>query len=253
MNEKKRKEKKQQQLKPHESSLRNVLSQQVHDLRDRNLATKGASPKQAELTFKGSNILQCLCNATIQEKKKEKGNSWNVERLTQQQKKVLGVHSACTKTMPGPAIEIDDLWSIATCQARKKGNPWWFLPVFQATSPTRRRRTFGVHTKGSLAQTSTVSNRESSTGRGLALMLPTQSIHSSPWPRLGRGSASVPHLWLSQPVAILMNRHHSASRLFSQSWCNVFAFKNPHPSADELLTSFTHQSVIWSGCDRVQR
>ena len=39
-------------------------------------------------------------------------------------------------------------------------------------------------------------------------MLPTQSINSSPWPRPGRGSASVPHLWLSQPVAILMNRPH---------------------------------------------
>ena len=36
----------------------------------------------------------------------------------------------------------------------------------------------------------------------------TQSIHWSPGPRPGRGSASVPHLWLSQPVAILMNRPH---------------------------------------------
>ena len=67
-------------------------------------------------------------------------------------KKVLGVHSACTRTMPGPAIEIHDLWLIATCQARKKDNPQWFLPVFLATSPTRKERsTFGVHIEGSLA------------------------------------------------------------------------------------------------------
>ena len=74
---KKRKEKKQQQLKPHESSLRkhSVESQQMHDLRDRNLAAKRASPKQAELIVKWANILQCLCNATIQEKKKKTGNS----------------------------------------------------------------------------------------------------------------------------------------------------------------------------------
>ena len=27
---------------------------------------------------------------------------------------------------------------------------------------------------------------------------------------------------------------------------------NPHPSADELQTSFSHESVVWSRCDRVQ-
>ena len=44
----------------------------MHDLRDRNLASKGKSPKQAEITVKWSNILQCLCNATTPEKKKKK-------------------------------------------------------------------------------------------------------------------------------------------------------------------------------------
>ena len=60
----------------------------------------------------------CACNATTEEKKKKKkGNSWNVERLTKQNKKRFGVHGACTRTMPGPtvSIKIHNLWS--TCHA----------------------------------------------------------------------------------------------------------------------------------------
>ena len=65
----------------------------------------------------------CETQLNRRKKKTKKGNSWNVERLTQQQQQSFVVHSACTRTMAGPAIEIDDLWSIATCQARKKDNP----------------------------------------------------------------------------------------------------------------------------------
>ena len=73
MNEKKENKKKQPQLHT-KVRWENVQSQQVHDLRDRNLAAKGASAKQAEITVKWSNILQCLCNATTTtgEKKKRK-------------------------------------------------------------------------------------------------------------------------------------------------------------------------------------
>ena len=70
------------------------------------------SPKQAELAVKWSSILQCLCNVTIEEKKKkkkEKGKLMKCRTADTTTKKVLGVHSACTRTMPGPAIEIDDL------------------------------------------------------------------------------------------------------------------------------------------------
>ena len=105
-----------------------------------------------------------VCSTLLSgEKKKKKENSGNVELLTQpqqQQKKsscLLGVHSACIGTMPGPAIEIDDLRSIATCQAPKKDNPLWFLPVFQATSVSHKKTEHTwYHTEGSLAQTSTV-------------------------------------------------------------------------------------------------
>ena len=76
--EEKRQQQQQQQIKKTRSVCRENVQSQVHELRDRSLATKGdrPSPKQAELAVKWSNILPCLCNATIDEKtKKKKGNS----------------------------------------------------------------------------------------------------------------------------------------------------------------------------------
>ena len=75
-----------------------------------------------------------------------------------------GSHYMYKRTMPGPAIEIDDLRSTCSvCEARKKDNPQWFLPVFQATLLTKITEHFGVHIK---RQTSTVKDNRRTGGVG---------------------------------------------------------------------------------------
>ena len=101
-----------------------------------------SSRKQAELAVKWSNVLQCLCMQRYYrgEKKEKKGKLVKCRTADKtKQKKFWGVHGAHgTRTMPDPQS-----WSIncdrhATRRAQKKDDPQWFLPVFQATSPTRR-------------------------------------------------------------------------------------------------------------------
>ena len=82
----------------------------MHDLRDRNLAAKGESPKQAELSLQpsGPTFFSVCATLLYRRKKKEKRKLVKCRKAdTTTTKKVLGVHSARTGMMPGPAIEID--------------------------------------------------------------------------------------------------------------------------------------------------
>ena len=106
MKKKKERKKKATTTKTTRQFAENVQSQQVLDLRDRNLATKGElrpSPKQAELAVKWSNILQCLCNCYYRGEKNEKGKLVKCTTAdTTTKKRVLGFTVHVQERCPDP-------------------------------------------------------------------------------------------------------------------------------------------------------
>ena len=122
-----------------------------------------ASGDYSQVVQHSSVFVQRYYTGEWKKKKEKKGNSWNAERLTQQQKKSSSgsqCASACTRTMPGPTIEIDDRDHRSQhAKLGRKISLSGFCLFFKPRLPhvqercARRRSTFGVHAEGSLAQT----------------------------------------------------------------------------------------------------
>ena len=195
---------------------------------------------EASRAWAGSQVvrLQCLWNATIEKREKtERENSWNVWQQLTKQEIVGGVHSTCTKERcPDPrsrSMICDQHAQFA--KLGRKITLSGFCLFFKPRSLQKWWSILVSTSRDRLRQWKIIVGQEES-----ALMLPTQSILWSLWPRPGRRSESVSHLWLSQPVAILMNRPHWA-------FCSSFVVNWHFWSVHWLVA----QALLGSGCGQL--